>query len=72
MGPGDCVDEEIENDEPWDKEDEVFANAKLTIVVDVKELIEAKKNWGEVFDLIFWSSVDITDKRNAIEASKEL
>lgn len=68
IGSGGFVpDEEIEDNKPWNKEDEVFANAELTGVVDVRELVEAGKHWGKVFDLMSWPLVDITDETNAIE-----
>lgn len=36
--------EETKNDEPWDREDKVFVDAKLMSVVDVVELSEPGKN----------------------------
>lgn len=30
-------------DEPWDREDNVFANSKLTNILDVREVIEPIK-----------------------------
>lgn len=53
-----------------DREDEVFDDAKLTIV-DIKELIKARKNWENVFDPIPWPPIDITDEENAIEGLEE-
>lgn len=50
----------------------MFADTKLTNIVDVRELIEAKKNCGKVFDPIQWLPVDITNEGNAIEALEEL
>lgn len=66
------LDKETRDDEPWDREDEVFVDAEFTSVVDVRGLIEARKNWGKVFDKIPWLPIDITDKGNAIEGPKEL
>lgn len=37
--------EETEDDELWDREVKVFADAKITSLVDVRELIEVGKNW---------------------------
>lgn len=46
-GPEDFVlDKETKDDEPWDRDNEVFADIKLTCVVDVRELIDVGKNWG--------------------------
>lgn len=72
MGQEDFVlNKETVDDESWNREDEVFADVKLTSIVDVMELIEAGKNWGKVFDSISWLQVDITDKGNAIEAPEK-
>lgn len=65
------LDEETEDDEPWDREDEVFANAKLTRTVDVRELIEARKNWGKLFDLILRLIVNVKDEGDAIKVQEE-
>lgn len=63
--------EQIEEDEPWDRDDEVFADIELTSVIDVRELIEPWKKWGKVFDPILWPPVYITNKGIAIEGPKE-
>lgn len=42
-GPEDFVPNEETEDEPWDREDKVFTNSKLTNILDVKEVIEPIK-----------------------------
>lgn len=67
-GPEDfALDKETEDNELWDRVDEVFADAEFMRVVDVRELIEPGKNLGKAFDLISWPQVDIINEWNAIE-----
>lgn len=59
--------EETEDDELWDREVKVFADAKITSLVDVRELIEVGKNWEKVFALILSPPVDIICEENVLK-----
>ena len=63
--------DEIEEEERWEREDEVFVDASLLNAVDVRDLIDAGTNWRKVFDPIPLPAVDETDEGDVIGGPEE-
>ena len=64
--------EDVEEEVPQDREEEVLADENLHVVVDIKDLVIAGKEWGKAFDPIPWPPVDESDEGDVIEAPEEL